>query len=112
MSRKTEESHKTFQHSPFTTGIRNEYLKTASQILYFSENSMNKPVLKMRGRMLSIREFRIVSYARLLSKNFKIFSATRFEQSAGGPVICYLNFETVKFPCFLLYSFPVLHVIE
>jgi hypothetical protein len=39
-------------------------------------------------------------------------NATRVENSTGCLIICYISFRTVNFPCFLPYSFPVLHVIE
>jgi hypothetical protein len=36
----------------------------------------DRPVLKVRGRMLHTPEFRIISYARLLPKNLMFISVT------------------------------------
>jgi hypothetical protein len=37
---------------------------------------------------------------------------TPVDNSTGSLTICYISFRTINFPCFLQYSFPVLHVIE
>jgi hypothetical protein len=31
---------------------------------------------------------------------------------ASEYIICYISFRTINFPCFVLYSYPDLHVIE
>jgi hypothetical protein len=36
---------------------------------------------------------------------------TAVENSTGSLIIYYINFRAINFPCFLPYSFPVLHVI-
>jgi hypothetical protein len=39
-------------------------------------------------------------------------SVTPVQSYAISLIICYVSFIIINFVCFLLYSFPVLHVIE
>jgi hypothetical protein len=39
-------------------------------------------------------------------------SVTSVYGPTGSDIICYINFLTINFPCFLLYLFPVLYIME